>query len=471
MFIRRYIWMLLSLCLLTGCSFRSLHETLSVVGEADSLWQQGQMCDDSVRLAQAYSTLRVWRTFYSDAYAHACYHYGKLLRANDDPVAAMQVFIDATHSRTRDYHILGRVYNNMGDICHRAGDYELSYDMFERSANEYLADDDTLSYYYCLNDMALEKAVQGKKDSSFALLHLTYETKFNDSLLIAYGLLVQAEVYLRDAQYDSTILCAHTSKLYNPHLLQTSMQLAQAYSYLEIRDSATYYANLILQQSQNKSDIHNALFILTNDDDTKSIEAVRQLAADRADVQKILKIRQGKLSQAVQLLKQDLVRKPNMTWLYAVCLTILLIGTCLYLYVTRKHRHHKLLSQQIYELERKSNETIAQKRLQVEFNCALYAGSNDLRKDLFWSDYDKMCHIVDQQFYMLASKLRQKQVLTEKELRLCVLVLLDMNRKKISDILPYALNSIGKLKDHTAKLLGTTGKNLRDHLIKLAINS
>ena len=125
MFIRRYIWMLLSLCLLTGCSFRSLHETLSVVGEADSLWQQGQMYDDSVRLAQAYSTLRVWRTFYADAYAHACYHYGKLLRANDDPVAAMQVFIDATHSRTRDYHILGRVYSNMGSICHLAGDFPL----------------------------------------------------------------------------------------------------------------------------------------------------------------------------------------------------------------------------------------------------------------------------------------------------------------------------------------------------------
>ena len=80
-----------------------------------------------------------------------------------------------------------------------------------------------------------------------------------------------------------------------------------------------------------------------------------------------------------------------------------------------------------------------------------------------------MCQIIDRQFYMLASKLRDKNVLNETELRLCVLVLLDMSRAEIAHTLPYALNSIGKLKDHTAKSLGTTGKNLHDFLLKLAI--
>ena len=70
---------------------------------------------------------------------------------------------------------------------------------------------------------------------------------------------------------------------------------------------------------------------------------------------------------------------------------------------------------------------------------------------------------------MLASKLKQLKVLNETEMRLCILVLLGMDRTQIADILPYASNSIGKLKDHTAKLLGTTGRNLRDFLLTKAL--
>ena len=80
-----------------------------------------------------------------------------------------------------------------------------------------------------------------------------------------------------------------------------------------------------------------------------------------------------------------------------------------------------------------------------------------------------MCKIIDRHFHMLASKLRQKQCLNETELRLCVLVLLDMSRTEIADTLPYALSSVGKLKDQTAKLLGTTGKKLRKYLINLVV--
>ena len=90
-------------------------------------------------------------------------------------------------------------------------------------------------------------------------------------------------------------------------------------------------------------------------------------------------------------------------------------------------------------------------------------------KDLSWNDFENMCHFVDQHLCMIASKLRQKQILNETEVRLCILVLLNLNRKQISETLPYSLNSVGKLKDHTAKLLGTTGKNLHDFLLNMAI--
>ena len=54
-------------------------------------------------------------------------------------------------------------------------------------------------------------------------------------------------------------------------------------------------------------------------------------------------------------------------------------------------------------------------------------------------------------------------------MRLCILVLIGLSRSQIANTMPYAQNSIGKLKDQTAKKLGTTGKNLRDFLIKMIV--
>ena len=480
MFIRRYIWMLLSLCLLTGCSFRSFHETLSVVGEADSLWQQGQMCDDSVRLAQAYSTLRVWRTFYADAYAHTCYHYGKLLRANDDPVAAMQVFIDATHSRTRDYHILGRVYSNMGDICHCAGDYALSYNMFEHSANIFLRDDDTLSYYYCLNNMAFELAEQGKKEETLALLN-TIDS--SDSVSLSLINLTKAEMYKIEELYDSAIYYANLTCSIPQHQLTRILIKAQSYSYMQIHDSAVYYANELVLHTDELFYINTALYILTHEDKKKDIEEVRNISADRSDIQKLIEIRQGKLSQAVQLLEQELARKPNLTWLYAVCFTLIIMGLCIWGYVHKKRRQYQLLSQQVTELEdmnfsaKLQHNQLVQEHAeykkglvaQIEKTCSVFNQSPHLQKDLCWSNYNQMCEIVNQQFFFFAQKLQNTYILTEREIRLCVLVLIGItNSKQLAEMLLYSESGIRNFKNRTAKKLSTNSIELRHKLLKIA---
>ena len=152
---------------LGSCSSRAIHEAEAVVAQADSLWQAGLMygtdAGDSLTLAQAYETLKEHSAFSRQlsevcpfipctsllrTYAHSCYHYGKLLRAKDNPAEAMQAFINATHSRTRDYNILGRVYSNMGSISHLAGEFQLSYDMYEKSADMFIRNCDSTAYFY-----------------------------------------------------------------------------------------------------------------------------------------------------------------------------------------------------------------------------------------------------------------------------------------------------------------------------------
>ncbi len=468
----RHIILLLFSAYFTACSSNALSEAKQTVAQADSVWAGGGMYSDSLSLAQAYETLghlSLFNFHLSPAYVHACYHYGKLLRAKDDPVAAMQVFINATHSGLDDKQILGRIYNNMGDICHRASEFDLSYDMFKRSADVFLSDKDTLSYYYCLNDMAFELAEQGKKEETYTIL---------DNILINCK---DRDIYLKTIetravacklvhQYDSTIYYTSLSFKYGCYAKNILLNRAQAYSKIGQKDSAVYYANELVLHIDELFFINSALYILTHEDDNKGIDEIRNISAERSDTQKLIEIRQGKLSQAVQLLEQDINRKPSLTWLYAILITLLFIGTGIFIYVHKKKKRHQLLSQQIEDLESKNQDTLSQRRKQIEAKCMILANSSNIKETLCWNDFEMLCKNVDTHFYMLAEKLRQKHILNEQEIRLCILVLLNISRNQIAEILLYAPNGIGKFKYRVAQKFQVEGKNLRNYLICLAID-
>lgn len=466
---KRGIILLLVTTLLLSCSPKALREAEEVVAQADSMRAAGQMYADSVRLAQSYSTLRAWRAVRADEYAHACYHYGRLLREKDNPVEAMQCFIEASHAHTRDHHILGRVYSNMGSICHLAGEFPLAYDMYERSAEMFLHNGDSTAYFYALNDMAYELASAGLKDSCLALLYAIEKRNIDDTYLKTYCSLSHAEVYLRTSQYDSTIYYARESQKYQPTLPASILQLAQAYSFLGFKDSAVYYAKYVLSLSNVLFNKNSAMYILTHNDDSKDREEVRKISADRSDVQKLIEIQQGKLSQAVQLLEQDWNSEPDFRWLISIVGTLIVVSCIICIYVYRKRKRQALLSQQIEQLKSEYTDLQINKEKQLAQTCAILRASKKLQEDLCWKDFEQMCVVVNKHFYMLANKLRQKDVLNETEIRLCILVLLGLSRIEIASMLPYALSGVGKLKDHTAKLLGTTGRNLHDFLLNMAV--
>jgi len=479
---RKYyiLYLLLLVYAFTACTPRSIREAQSIVVQADSLRAKGCMYSDSAELAQAYETLGQWQWFYADEYAHACYHYGRILREKEHPLEAMQCFINATHSRTRDYHILGRVYSNMGSICHLAGEFPLSYVMYERSADMFIRNGDTLAFYYAYNDMAFELAEQKKKNEALVLLN---SIECSDTILLSSVHLTKAEMYKTEELYDSAIYYANLTCKIPQHQLTKMLIKALSYSYMGLKDSAVYYANELIRYTGELFYMNSALYILTHEDDKKDIKEVRGISAERSDTQKLIEIRQGKLSQAVQLLEQDLHRKPDYRWLYAILATLVVVGASIYTYIYRKRRQHALLSQQVEDLaiqnieaetqhEKIINNLEKHKRTitdEIEKNCQLIIKAESFPQNIYWKEYDKMRASIDCQFYMIATKLSKKNILNETEIRLCVLVLLNLKRVDISRTLPYASSSIGKLKDQTAKKLNTTGKNLRDYLIKMAI--
>ena len=466
---------------LGSCSSRAIHEAEAVVAQADSLWQAGLMygidAGDSLTLAQAYKTLGDIPLPFGEGlglgspYAHSCYHYGKLLRAKDHPAEAMQAFINATHSRTRDYHILGRVYSNMGSICHLAGDFPLSYDMYEKSANCFLADNDSLSYYFLLNDMAFELAEQGKKDEAYMILD---NIRVIHSDLFVGTMLTRAVACKMVQQYDSTIYYTSVVREQGTYASEILLNRAQAYSLMGQKDSAVFYANMLLATHYDVYDQCNALYILTNDDSSQSINSIRKNAADRADSQKIIENKKSKLSQAVQLLQQDLARKPDWRWLYLLIAVALFVCSSLVLiHLWRKRKLHQQISEEI-EIRQSHVNTLSLRQEEhrrqllegVETICANINESENWKKELCWNNYSQMCEMVNLRIYGFVTCL-SPFCLSEKEVRLCILILLKAGTEKMVDSIPYAKSGLGKFKLTTARKLGTTTREMRNFLLNL----
>ena len=167
---------LLLLCLSSCSRVHSIRETRTIVAEADSLRNAGQSLSpftfhlspsksDSCAMADAAATLEPLRLIYPTAYAHANYYYGRLLREAGNHPEAMLAFLRVVHSCTKDHEIIARAYANIASMCRRAQEYPLSCQMDFFSARHFLANNDSIHYYYSLNNVAFDYAELNEKQN------------------------------------------------------------------------------------------------------------------------------------------------------------------------------------------------------------------------------------------------------------------------------------------------------------------
>ena len=391
-------------------------------------------------------------TRHADEQAKALYEQGKTLREQGEPAQAMQVFLRAARSGTQDEALLGRVYSNIANLCRQADDHEAAFRIYAVSADHFMASGDTLAYAYALNNIAWEQAVMGHKDSALMFIDSAVQT-------YPYPPLTEKIIETRAAacffaqEYDSVLY--YSIPPANDYLL---MLRAQAYSFLSYDDSATYYAQILLPRTTNLFYLDDLYYILTHNDTEADKEDIRRLSSARTDVQQDIETRHGKLTQAVQLMENELNRT-NSPWLIIAYLCALLVCIGLSIWAIVIHRRH-------IKLHHALNEQEEQRRHEMERNIRLVLDADDMRAELCWNNYASFQRQIDKRFMGLASKLETER-LNEQDTRLCVLVLLGLPHKQIADILNCSPKSIGKLKDLTARKLHTSGGNLRKTLLML----
>jgi len=385
------------------------------------------------------------------------YQNGKALREEGKQEEAMQAFIEAAHSETEDEALLGRVYSNMANMCRQANDHETAYEVYEMSAAHFKKTDDSLAYAYALNNMAWEQAVMGEKEKALRLVDSALSLQLSAisrQTLQAKVMETKAAACLFREEYDSVLY--YTKDAENDYLL---MLRAQAYSYLQIDDSAMYYAEQLLPRMTNLFYLDDLYYILTHNDTDVDAETLRVLASERADVQNAIKERHGELTKAVQLLKQDLAKKEQansrkVLLLWAIGIGLLVWGAVV-IYKQRKLRREKS------DFEETRRKELAQNLRQLQ-------EAKDIRQELAWDDFTALCQQIDKRFHGLAETLKA-QDLNEQDIRICVLVLIGLSHKEIAEMLNCSPKSIGKLKDLTAKKLGVSGGQLQEKLQNIAI--
>lgn len=470
----------------TACP--ALNQSQHVLYTADSLQAQGITYTDSTNIAHTVATLSKFRYFVPNDYAKANYYYGRLLREQGNPTQAMQCFINALHYNTKNKDLQGRVYTNIAIMCRLEGNHQLAYQMFEKSSEQFKQINDSIAYFYAVNSMAFELAEQSQIDECLSLLSYINQNCYNNDVLLK-TLETKAEAYFMVQKYDSAI--CYVDILHNNGIDEPTGYLikAQSYSYLNQKDSAVYYAFIVAKQSNSLFDLNNSLYIIANDNTETDINFIQQTHASRSDVQKQIEQRRSELSHAVELLEQELNKKNyHIGIILTIAILLIIISICVYI---RIHSRQKQLRQEQAELKAlnkqivSSNEKLLQQQakiqlqqnehqqsqlLKIERLCEAVRNSNDIKKELHWADYDKMCTIMNTNFNFIANKLKATNTLNETEIKLCILVLINLRYNQIAEILPYALNSIGKLKDTTAKHLGTTGKLLRNRLLDMVID-
>ncbi len=374
--------------------------------------------------------------------AESYYRQGRELREADEPVAAMEAFMAATAVHSREYVFKARSWSNMATMCRMGERHDLAYALYEKSMEQFALAKDTLAQAYALNNMAWEQAVLGNKPAATSLIA--------DALALCSDTAVQYKVTesraaacLYAGEYDSVFCYTRCSPSPSPYF---DILQAQAHAYLGNNDSALYYAKRVVTQTDNPRYLDNVYYILTYCDSTAQANEVRALAATRADVLMDLERNRADWIEAMLLAENALQPKPQTCKPFIITiLGILLVLIAAIAVIVYRRKQTNSLEQQ----------------------CRHLRNSTNLREELKWNSYPQFRTACDEKLSSIVTKLEQRG-LSEREIRICVLVLIGLSYAQMADVLIRAESGIGKDKYMVAKRLGVSVKDLQTTLIQIA---
>ena len=450
-------------------SCQSWREAKEVLVEADSLLANGVIMRDTAALATVIQKLDnpIGRIFKKDKLAKAYYLMGRNLDDNYHEFAdAADYYIKADRLKTKDYVLRGRINSCMGYLCKQDSCFEEALVFYERANVAFAKTGNDKRYANGLISIAEQYVNLNEYDKADSVLCLAGDYEM-DSAYYADIVDIKAMALYNQQLYDSALVYLLSIKDYPRNIEARCFSyliLARCYNKSDDLENAKVYAEYVYKNSNNPSYRSNVCYVLMQISQKEcNIDDLSNYSHTREDEDRKLRTDNESCAQATMNLKTYLYN-PYPTrrityYIFALCALLCLLGGLAYWlykrYLLTMQMHTDTL--QIHENEKMERRDAYLKRV---CNHSIHFMKPDI-----WKNDQRLRELANLHFSDMFTRLRDTYHLSDQEIKICLMILLEYSREKMANLLYLQPNTISKAKNKIAKDLATTSVHLRDFLI------
>ena len=456
--------MLLVAVLVMSCtSCARWREAKEVVAEAERLLAKGEIMQDTAVLTEVINTLDnpVGRVIAKAELAEAYYLMGRNMDDYcHDFAAAADYYIEADRLQTTDLVLRGRINSCMGFLCKQDSCFTEALEFYLRSSCAFKESGNEWYYAHNLLNVAEQHVCLCEYAKADSVLQIAGSYDI-DSAYHARMVDVKALALYNQQIYDSALVMLLSIKDYPRNIearCYSYMKTMHCYESLNQLDNAIIYAEYIISNSKNPAYRSNAYFFLIEAEKVnQDMQRVVNYSHLREDENRNIRTPNESCAQATMKFKaylNDIDYTNLIISIVAALFVVLSIGIWLvykcYRGVLQKHAKEKqdrrdLLVRRIYD-------------------HSIYFMSNKV-----WQDYKKLREFANSHFDNMFYRLEDAYHLSEQEMKICLMVLLEYSNKQMAEILFVQPNTISKAKSKIAKQLNTSSTELRASLLDILV--
>ena len=466
-------------------SCQSWHEAKAIVVEADSLLAKGVIMNDTALLAHAIEAFDkpVCRLFVREELAKAYYLMGRNLDDYHHNFAdAADYYIAADRLKTKDLILRGRINSCMGYLCKQDSCFKEALAFYERANVAFAKSGNEKRYANGLLSIAECQIFLQQYTIADSLLHIA-EGYCIDSAYYARVCSMRGFWYYEQQQYDLALLLLETIEEYSCSINAQCFyyhQIIQCYTRINKITLTQHYAEYVVRNSQNAGYKSNAYYVLMKiSEQSNDLNRLAKYSYLREDMDRMNRCYMEAYAGATTKLKTYIAnpypfRIRNM--LIVICLLLIIIAI-LWGIMGRKRNKKVVAEKASVEAElHKWQEQMREKLAIEEANVAVKRKIIDdivimhaedfLPNKEIWKDEKELFRLANSSFGFVIYRLHNiYRNLNNRELKICLMVLLGFPNKTIANIVCCFEDSISTLKQRLAKKLSTSPREMREFLM------
>ena len=464
---------------------QSWREAKAVVKEADSLLVVHKVVTrDTAALASAINTLDgpLGHVFARQDLAKAYYFMGRNFYYLNDFSTAADYYILCDRTNPSDPMYKGRINSCMGYLCKQDSCFEEALVFYERAniAFERTGDERRIANgLLSIAEQYINLKQYDKADSVLAVAE-RYEI---DSAYYARMIDIQGLSYFRQQKYDSALihLCSLKENPRNIAMTCFNHMLIIRCCY-EIGDivRAIPYAEYIIRHSDDAVYRSNAYYVMIHAAKTSNnLDLLLMCSTLREDEDRLVQHMSELYAEATTKLKKHIINPhPFRAGKIVIAVgSIVIIIVALGWVIYRKKNKRLAIQKQKVEAELQEWKQRMHEKLTIEeANTAakrkiigdivmIHAEDFTPYKEI-WKNESELFRLANSSFGFLIYRLCDTyRNLNNRELKICIMVLLGFPNKTIANIVCCSEESISTLKQRLAKKLSTSPREMREFLM------